>query len=135
MSSDRDSVDDPCAASDSSDGGNTCICPGSGSDSDDDDDDVDAFFSSTLDLFFAGAVDKDIDNGIDAIMGDGTGGSDGEYEMYVSFTPSTYLNMWGMFFLFLGLNGLCCYVCYKKKKEEALDRVEDLVASNLEIVS
>merc|ERR1711933_29726 len=135
MSSDSDSVDDPCASSDSSDGGSTtipsvtCICD-SDSDSDDDEDETDADA-----LFSAGAVDKDIDNGIDAIMGDGTGGSDGEYEMYVSFTPSTYLNIWGMFFLFLGLNGLCCYVCYKKKKEEALDRVEDLEASNLEIVS
>jgi len=150
-SSDSDSVDDPCAslsASDSSDGGTTaspgttaattCICPGSESDSSSssssDDDEADETEADAL--FSAGTVDKDIDNGIDAII-EGDGGDDGEYEMYVSFTKSTYLNAWGMVSLFLILNGLCCFVCYKKKKgvDDNGDRVDDLEASNLEIVS
>lgn len=102
---------------------------GSGSDSDDGDSDDEAFF--------AGINDKDIDEGVDSLMGAGNGNGDlDEYDLNVSFSEMTYLNVWGIFALMLLLNGVCCFVCYKKKnKVQRMRVVNDFNASNMEIVS
>merc|ERR1712087_659789 len=100
-----------------------------GNDDDDDDDDEE-------DAFFAGINDKDIDQGVDGLLGDGSSnGDDGEYDLNVSFTQTTYLNLWGIFALMLLLNGMCCFVYYKKKKVNRMRAVNDLEASNMEIVA
>merc|ERR1712154_463129 len=106
---------------------------GSGSGSDDDsgsDEDDDAFF--------AGINNKGIDNGKDSLVGSSNvNGNDGngEYDLDVSFSEMTYLNVWGIFALMLLLNGLCCFVCYKKKRMEQMRDIDDLNSANMEIVS
>merc|ERR1712204_30568 len=136
LSSDSASVDEPCD--------DTCEClestSGSGSESSSSEG---ATSSAELETtvvpvpinFAADNVEKDIDNGLDALMGDAmANGEDGSYEMDVSFTKATYLNLWGMVVLFLLLNGLCCFVCYKKKQDQRSNSVNEFEASNLEIV-
>jgi len=126
--SDSASVDEPCD--------DTCECldsaSASGSDSSSDSSEV---VTASPILFAAGNVENDIDHGLDALMGDAmTNGENGSYEMDVSFTKATYSNVWGMVVLFLLLNGLCCFVCYKKKQDKRSNSVNEFEASNLEIV-
>merc|ERR1712129_673341 len=133
--SDSASVDEPCD--------DTCECldstSGSGSDSSSEGATSSAELETTVVPvpinFAANNVEKDIDHGLDALMGDAmANGEDGSYEMDVSFTKATYLNLWGMVVLFLLLNGLCCFVCYKKKQDKKSNCVNEFEASNLEIV-
>merc|ERR1712129_660288 len=131
--SDSASVDEPCD--------DTCECLNStsGSDSSSEGATSSAEVETTVVPvpinFAANNVEKDIDNGLDALMGDAmANGEDGSYEMDVSFTKATYLNLWGMVVLFLLLNGLCCFVCYKKKQDKRSNSVNEFEASNLEIV-
>ena len=139
LSSDSESGEnDPCAsssASDSSDDGNgntlstTCICGGSASDSD-----------SSDDVMFAAGVNmKGMDQGLDGLMGNKAENSDEEgYDLNVTFTTSTYLNVWGIFALMLLLNGMCCFMCYKQKKVKRLRAVVDddfEPSSRMEIVA
>merc|ERR1712204_18122 len=133
--SDSASVDEPCD--------DTCECLDSASASGSDSSSEGATSSAELETtvvpvpinFAADNVENDIDNGLDALMGDAmANGEDGSYEMDVSFTKATYLNLWGMVVLFLLLNGLCCFVCYKKKQDKRSNCVNEFGASNLEIV-
>jgi len=107
---------------------------GSGSVSDDDDSDED---DDDDDVNNAGVNSKDLDQGMNGLLGEGTeNGEEDEYDLSVSFTPSTYFNVWGIFALMLLLNAMCCFVCYKKKKKvERVRAVSDLDASNMEIVA
>merc|ERR1712228_804488 len=82
------------------------------SDEDDDDDDDDD------DVNNAGVNSKDLDQGMNGLLGEKSEtGEEDEYDLSVSFTPSTYFNVWGIFALMLLLNAMCCFVCYKKKKK------------------
>merc|ERR1712087_433844 len=99
---------------------------GSGSVSDDDDSDEDDDDDDDDDVNNAGVNSKDLDQGMNGLLGDGTeNGEEDEYDLSVSFTPSTYMNVWGIFALMLLLNAMCCFVCYKKKKVERMRAVSD----------
>merc|ERR1712204_107525 len=132
LSSDSDSDSDSASVDEPCDG--TCECLDSASASVSSSDSSEAVSLSPI-LFAAGNVENDIDHGLDALMGDAmANGENGSYEMDVSFTKATYLNVWGMVVLFLLLNGLCCFVCYKKKTQQRSDSMNEFEASNLEIV-
>merc|ERR1719384_1710969 len=128
--SDSDSVDnDPCASLSSSSeatpivNSTSCICDGSQNSSSDES------------VFSAGMIQNDIDNGKDILVGSGDDGYFEEYDLDVSFSEMTYLNVWGIFALMMLLNVLCCFVCYKKKRMEQMRDIDDLNAANMEIVS
>merc|ERR1712129_399198 len=75
----------------------------SGSDSSDD------AFSS----LFAAKLDGNMKNDtVDVIQNEGSNMDN----LYVSFTHSTYVNIWAMFTVLIVLNGLCWFMCSKRNK-------------------
>merc|ERR1712115_627295 len=78
---------------------------GSSSESDSSDDALSSLFAAkTVDNLEADVVDE---------MTNGDGNMD---NLYVNFSRSTYMNVWAMFAVLIALNGLCCFMCSKKRK-------------------
>merc|ERR1712228_829774 len=77
---------------------------GSGSNDDSSSDDA-------ASLFFAQNVEEKESD----LLGIGDGGDEEkEYDLVLDLDKSSWMNLWGIFVLFLLLNALCCFFCFKK---------------------
>merc|ERR1712129_573086 len=82
----------------------------SGSESDSSDDALSSLFAA-----------KTIDNLEDDVVDEMTSGDDNMDNLYVSFTHSTYMNIWAMFAVLIAMNGLCWFMCSKRKQVRNVD--------------
>merc|ERR1712129_165104 len=64
---------------------------------------------------------KTIDNLEDDLVDEMTNEDDNMDNLYVSFTHSTYVNIWAMFSVLIAMNGLCWFMCSKRKQVENVD--------------
>merc|ERR1712204_160149 len=64
---------------------------------------------------------KTIDNLEDDVVDEMTNGDDNMDNLYVSFTHSTYMNIWAMFAVLIAMNGLCWFMCSKRKQVGSVD--------------
>merc|ERR1712129_247927 len=70
-----------------------------------------------LSLFAA----KTIDNLEDDVVDEMTNGDGSMDNLYVSFTHSTYMNIWAMFAVLIAMNGMCWFMCSKRKQVGHVD--------------
>merc|ERR1712129_317543 len=89
---------------------------GSSSESDSSDDAFSSLFAAKLD----GNMKNDT---VDVIKNEGSNADN----LYVSFTPSTYVNIWAMFTVLIVLNGLCWFVCSKQRKVCNVDDESNII--------
>merc|ERR1712129_395754 len=87
---------------------------GSGSESSDD----------ALSSLFAAKLDVNMKNDtVDVIKNEGSNAGN----LYVSFTHSTYVNIWAMFTVLIVLNGLCWFMCSKQRKVCNVDDESNII--------
>merc|ERR1712204_79073 len=97
-------TEEPSEDSESGSGSDSQSESGSSSESDSSDDAFSSLFAAKLD----GNMKNDT---VDVIKNEGSNADN----LYVSFTKSTYMNIWAMFTVLIVLNGLCWFMCSKQR--------------------
>merc|ERR1712204_25735 len=64
---------------------------------------------------------KTIDNLEDDVVDEMTNGDGSMDNLYVSFTHSTYMNIWALFAVLIAMNGMCWFMCSKRRQNGSVD--------------